>query len=92
MTQVHKAFTLISQMADKNDRYQDNMPGMYYVDTDCIACDTCYGIAPKHFILTQNNDHAIVVMQPETHGDIQLCNDAMAACPVGAIGNDGDQI
>jgi ferredoxin len=78
-------------MANKQDKYPDNVAGKYYVDRDCIACDTCFGLAKKHFKLVQNNDHAIVSTQPVTDAEFDACEVAMHACPVGAIGNDGDQ-
>jgi ferredoxin len=77
-------------MANKEDRYQDNIPGKYYVDSDCIACDTCVGLAKKHFMLTADHDHAVVKRQPVTPQEIEECELTLHACPVGAIGNDGD--
>ncbi|NBV43186.1 ferredoxin, partial [bacterium] len=53
-------------MASITDQFPDNVPGQFYVDTNCIACDTCVGIAPRHFRLTENFDHAIVIAQPVT--------------------------
>ncbi len=78
-------------MPNNQDKYPDNSPGKYYVDRDCIACDTCYGLAKKHFKLVHNNDHAIVSLQPITDSEIETCETALHACPVGAIGNDGDK-
>lgn len=77
-------------MANKEDRYSDNQPGKYYVDTDCIGCDTCFAMAKNHFKLVGNYDHAIVSKQPETAAETEDCELAVHACPVGAIGNDGD--
>jgi len=74
------------QMAQLADRYDDNITGPYYVDYECIACDTCTNMAKKHFKLTDNFDHAIVFQQPIGAEEIQLCQDALDACPVDAIG------
>lgn len=79
-------------MATPTDRYTDNIPGTYYVDTDCIACDTCFGLAPRHFRLTPSHDHAIVYQQPISAQDKTACELALEACPVGAIGNDGETV
>ncbi|NBV82874.1 ferredoxin [bacterium] len=76
-------------MAQFELRFNDNAAGTYYVDSNCIACDTCVGIAPNHFRLTTTHDHAIVVAQPQTPAAIKDCEEAMACCPVNAIGNDG---
>lgn len=73
-------------MADPNYRFEDNCEGKFYVDQDCIACDTCVGIAPRHFKLTPNFSHAVVCQQPSSESEHQECLDAMDACPVNAIG------
>lgn len=76
-------------MARCEDKYDDNAPGAYYVDLECIACDTCTMIARSFFKLTDDCDHAYVVKQPQTANDIAECEQAMNDCPVNAIGNDG---
>jgi len=75
-------------MADKSQRYDDNSEGAFYVDMECIACDTCKAVAPKHFKLTDDYSHAIVFQQPTTEYEIAACIDAIDACPVDAIGHD----
>jgi len=57
----------------------------FTVDQSCIACDTCVGLAPKHFALNSNNDQADVVYQPTTDEEIKHCQEALEACPVQAI-------
>jgi ferredoxin len=76
-------------MPDPKRRFSDNTTGAYYVDEDCISCDTCAGFAPLHFRLTDDHDHAIVFQQPKTENDLQQCEKARLACPVQAIGNNG---
>lgn len=88
-TSIHVTL-LYSIMANFDDRFPDNVPGNYFVDSNCIACDTCVGIAPRHFTLTQNYDHAIVVLQPKTEKELSACNEALSCCPVSAIGTIGD--
>ena len=66
--------------------YTDNCEGVYYVNAACIACDTCTDISPLHFKLTSDFDHAYVLAQPDTQDQVQLCDDALVACPVAAIG------
>ena len=67
--------------------YDDNIKGPFYVHDACIACDTCTNIAPKNFKLTADYDHAIVYNQPNSNNELLLCNQAIEACPVGAIEN-----
>lgn len=73
-------------MAIESLAYSDNVFGHYYVDADCIACDTCHTIAPTHFQLTDDSDHAIVICQPTKDRHFKECEDAMESCPVNAIG------
>lgn len=73
-------------MAMIEDRYDDNAPGLFFVDTECIACDTCGTMAKPFFKLTDDFDHAIVYHQPQSEKEIQLCNATLSACPVDAIG------
>ena len=76
-------------MADRKSRFRENVPGKYYVDDSCIACDACCVEAPKHFAMDDNDGHAFVMLQPKTPDEIQDAENALAACPVEAIGNDG---
>ncbi|GIW22203.1 MAG: hypothetical protein KatS3mg068_1210 [Candidatus Sericytochromatia bacterium] len=76
------------EKADWSKRFPLNKPGKFYVDEKCIVCDACAATAPKFFKL--NEQHAYVYNQPTTPEEIELCNKALAGCPVGAIGNDGD--
>ena len=76
-------------MADPNDRVEENVLGAYYVDTSCIDCDVCRDTAPDNFTRSDENGYSFVFKQPETEEERALCEEALAACPVEAIGNDG---
>jgi ferredoxin len=39
--------------------------------------------------MNDNEGHAFVKLQPQTPAEIQEAENALAACPVEAIGNDG---
>ncbi len=77
-------------MAEKSKMYPDNIPGRYYVDKECIACDACVLAAPDHFKMHEEDGHAFVVKQPLTVDEESKCKEAMEGCPVEAIGNDGE--
>jgi ferredoxin len=77
-------------MAEKLERYEDNVPGKWYVDKKCILCSVCSEAAPKNFKEADSNDHDVVYKQPESEEEENQCLEAMAACPVEAIGNDAD--
>ena len=36
-------------MAAKEDKYEDNVAGKFYVDTECIDCNLCRELAPENF-------------------------------------------
>lgn len=76
-------------MGDKLDRYEDNVLGTWYVDKKCILCSVCSEAAPKNFHESSLGTHDVVFKQPETPEENQQCEEAMASCPVEAIGNDG---
>ena len=36
-------------MAEKENKYEDNVDGKYYVDDECIDCNLCRELAPENF-------------------------------------------
>lgn len=77
-------------MAKKDQKYDDNVPGRFYVDKECIACDACVLAAPDHFNMHPEDGHAFLVKQPKDEEEESRCREAMEGCPVEAIGNDGE--
>lgn len=76
-------------MADKTNRFEDNAPGPWYVDTACIGCGMCGEYAPSVFAEAAERDHHFVFRQPVTAEEINAAEEARQGCPVDAIGNDG---
>lgn len=76
-------------MADPADKVTDNVAGKWYVDTQCIDCDLCRTTAPNNFKQNPDEGYSFVYKQPENDDEAKLCAEAMAECPVEAIGNDG---
>jgi ferredoxin len=76
-------------MADPNDRVPENVGGEYYVDTNCIDCDVCRDTAPDNFTRADSKGYSFVYNQPDSEAERALCEEALLACPVEAIGNDG---
>jgi ferredoxin len=76
-------------MADKASKYPQNVPGKFFVDTQCISCDACCTSAPSNFKMNDEEGHAYVAVQPSTPEEESQCKEAMEGCPVEAIGNDG---
>jgi ferredoxin len=75
-------------MADVTNRFPENVPGRYYVDDQCIDCDQCRETAPQSFTRDEASGHSLIFHQPETPEEEALCQAAMGACPVEAIGDD----
>ena len=76
-------------MADVSNKYPQNIPGEFYVDDQCIDCDLCRETAPANFSRDDDGGHSFVHKQPENDEERNLCDEAMAGCPVEAIGEDG---
>ena len=77
-------------MANKEDKYEDNVKGKFYVDTECIDCNLCRETAPDNFA-DHEDGYSYVYKQPENEEEEALCVEAMDACPVEAIGDDGNE-
>ena len=77
-------------MANKKARLTQNVPGKFYVDDQCIACDACVVEAPSFFAMNDIQGHAYVKLQPTSKEDITQCMKALSICPVACIGDDGD--
>ena len=76
-------------MANPNNRWKENILGPYYVDDQCIACDACIMEAEDFFSMNDEDGHAYVRLQPQSEGEREECENALEACPVEAIGRDG---
>ncbi|REJ77329.1 MAG: ferredoxin [Acidobacteria bacterium] len=76
-------------MADIEDKLPENVRGRYYCDDQCIDCDVCRDTSPANFTRQDENGYSYVYKQPETPEEEALCEEALMACPVEAIGDDG---
>lgn len=75
-------------MADRTSRTPGQAAGAWYVDTGCIGCSLCVSTAPETFSMSEDGSLAMVTAQPGTAAGTALAEQALAECPVGAIGND----
>lgn len=76
-------------MAEKRAKWAENAPGKFYVDESCIASDFCVAVAPANFRMDESG-HAYLYKQPATPEEEAQCREALAGCPVCAIGDDGN--
>jgi len=76
-------------MAEVANKYPENVTGKYYVDDQCIDCDLCRETAPNNFARNDDGGYSYVYKQPLSPEEDKLCQEALEACPVEAIGSDG---
>lgn len=76
-------------MADPTQKQKENVQGKYFVDSQCIDCDLCRETAPANFTRSDEGGYSYVYKQPGSPEEEKLCEEAMAGCPVEAIGNNG---
>ena len=76
-------------MADIANKYENNVPGKFFVDNQCIDCDLCRETAPENFTRFDDGGYSYVKKQPETPEEEAQCNEAKEGCPVEAIGDNG---
>ena len=77
-------------MADREDKNSSNVPGKFYVDSQCIDCDLCRETAPNNFARAEDEGYSYVFKQPENDEEVAQCREAIEGCPVEAIGEDGE--
>ena len=76
-------------MADKTDKFEDNVAGPYYIDQSCTFCLVCMDSAPTTIKESDDGDHCYVAKQPENDEEIEQLKEAMEECPTESIGDDG---
>ena len=74
-------------MPESTEKVPSNVPGDFYVTTECIDCDICRETAPSTFRRDEDLGFSRVYRQPETPAEIELARQALDGCPVEAIGN-----
>lgn len=79
-----------TKMADIDEKNEKNVPGKFYVDSNCIDCDLCRESAPDFFGRDDDEGLSIVIKQPVTDDEVAQVTEAMEGCPVQAIGDDGE--
>ena len=71
-------------MAERNKRRTENTSGNWFVDENCIDCDTCRWLAPG--IFARIDSASAVSAQPASPEDEEAALSALYACPTHAIG------
>jgi ferredoxin len=71
--------------AEYADAVPENVAGPYLVVCTCIDCDTCRCIAPTLFARSRASGYSYICRQPATEHELELMEEAIECCPVGAI-------
>lgn len=78
-------------MPDRNQKTPKNVAGKFYVDRQCLTHAMCQHLAPRNFAYDEESGCYYVCKQPETSEELAQCSEAVAACPMAAIGTDGEE-
>lgn len=79
-------------MNSNTSKLPENVPGIYYVDDQCIDCQICESIAPDNFKRKDMEGYFYVFSQPQSEEEEGQCQEALHSCPTGAIWNNGDGV
>ena len=83
---ITHSLSLVHSYGGDKGKLPDNVSGKFFVDRQCIDCDVCRDTAPAHFSRNDENGYSYVYKQPHNAEEIALCEEALEACPVEAIG------
>jgi len=75
-------------MANSSSRLPENVPGAFYVTSDCIDCDLCRQAAPSIYQRNADISYSVVIHQPATEAEFYQARAGLEGCPVEAIGMD----
>jgi glyoxylase-like metal-dependent hydrolase (beta-lactamase superfamily II)/ferredoxin len=74
-------------MACVADRLPENVDGEFFVDSSCIDCAVCRGIAPRSFSRSSRAEASVVARQPSTERETLRAKMALVSCPTSSIGS-----
>jgi glyoxylase-like metal-dependent hydrolase (beta-lactamase superfamily II)/ferredoxin len=69
------------------DRLPENAEGEFFVDSSCIDCAVCRGIAPRSFVRSDRAGTSIVSRQPTSPAEMLRAKMALVSCPTSSIGS-----
>ena len=77
-------------MGSSGERIRANAWGRYYVTDECNACGVCAVCAPTNMGRAWDDTYLAVALQPIDDRQELEMQDAVAACPLGCLHDDGD--
>ncbi len=79
-------------MATPSARLRENVPGQFYVTSECIDCDLCREAAPEIYRRDDEIGLSVVHHQPSTIEEMARAVEGLEGCPVEAIGRDAESV
>ena len=76
------------QSVSRKDAFSENVPGPFYVNTQCIICSLCHELAPDVFRISEDETSFYVYAQPSTAEQLAAAEEALECCPMEAIVRD----
>lgn len=77
---------MVREMARWADRLPDNADGEFFVDSTCIDCAVCRGVAPASFARSDRAGTSFVRRQPADPAETLRAKMALVSCPTSSIG------
>lgn len=71
-------------------RLRANAYGKYYVTDECNGCGICASYAPANFESSFDGAYYGLIRQPVDESEEEAVRDAMEACPLRCIRDDGE--
>ncbi len=87
----------------QGEKHPQSVAGKYWIDCEgCLAHGICADLAPNNFRYNEeggfryNEEGGVswsyfIYKQPETEEEERQCHEALIACPMAVIHDDGDQ-
>lgn len=73
-------------------RLADNVPGKYYVTSNCNGCGLCFSYALQNFMYSNDSTYYYVYQQPADEREEEDIRRAISVCPMDCIRDDGDRL
>jgi ferredoxin len=77
-------------MNTSTERIRANAWGRYYVTGECNACGVCAACAPDNITRSWDGTYYAVAFQPADAREERELQDAVAACPLHCLRDDGE--
>jgi ferredoxin len=71
-------------------KLQENVPGKYYVTSECNGCGICFSYALQNFMYSNDSTYYFVYQQPADAREEEDILRAMEICPMNCIKDDGE--